>query len=86
MTTNSVIIETPDGETDEYNGVLFAEKGTNPESGTEGIALQLRAEDPEAPKTVFVDKGEIISVHDEVAKDYLSETFLECVDPEAVAE
>jgi hypothetical protein len=86
MTTNSVIVETPDGETGEYNGVLLAERGTNPESGTEGIALQLRAEDPEAPKTVFVDKGEIISVHDEVAKDYLSETFLECVDPEAVAE
>ncbi|EMA24888.1 hypothetical protein [Haloarcula marismortui] len=86
MSTDNVVIQTPDGETDEYNGVLFAEKGINPESGTEGIALQCRAEDRETPKAVFVDKGEVIAVYGEVSRERLSETFLECVDPEAVAE
>lgn len=86
MTTNDVVIRTPDGETDEYRGVLFAEEGVNPESGTEGVALQFRAEDPDAPKVTFVDGGEIVSVYDDVARERPSDTFLESVDPETAAE
>lgn len=84
MTTNIVLIKKPDGQTVEYHGVLYAEPGTDPEAGEEGIALQLRQCESINPRFEFIPGGQILGAWDEVSEGMCDE-FLSHVDEGAVS-
>lgn len=74
-TTNTIILDTGD-EITEQSGVMYAERGTDPDTGQSGVVLQYIMQHGEVdPDVEFFPNSEIVGVYDDVTDDYLSEEF-----------
>jgi len=67
-TTNTIVVEKPNGSITEYSGVLYAEEGIDPQNGQKGVVAQTIGLNEGTEDVVFLE-GSLVGIYDDVSDE-----------------